>query len=275
MNHSRFLMTLGIALFGLTVTAYALAAGSPPAYAAGMPRSGAEAVPCLLAPTEDAAKEPSRDLGEWRLELEQRKQALEKEFEELIEERSLLEMKEKSLQPGEDPAPIEAEIEQLNQRVQAYETRRATFQSEVEAYNDMIRRQRPEIKRERVVYQGPEAEQADGEQAAKADKPASAAGGGFEPTGNTLDEKAASLEKKREDLDAEYQRLLAEKEAIMAEKEASSTEEEIRKLNDKITAFNSKLKDYESRRKAFNDTVVRFNEEVDKANTNPQEGQGQ
>jgi uncharacterized coiled-coil DUF342 family protein len=275
MNHSRFLMILGIVLFGLTATAYALAAESSPASAAGTFGSEAKTAPLLLAQAEDAATEPSRDLGEWRLELEERKQELEKEFEALIEERSLLEMKEKSLRPGDDPEPIEAAIQQLNQRVQEYENRRATFQSDVEAYNDLIRRQRPEIKRERVVYQGPDAEQAAGEPAAEATKPGSGAGTEFEPTGNTLDEKAASLEEKRESLDAEYQRLLAEKEAIMAEKEAASTEEEIRQLNDKITAFNVKLKDYESRRKAFNETVVRFNEEVDKANTGQQEGKGQ
>lgn len=195
-----------------------------------------------------------KDLTVWKKELQQKRRILEETFMALLDEKSLIEMKQKSLQPEEDPAALESAVLTLKEKVDAYEAQRRLLEQDAAAYNQAVARHSPVIIRERVVYKGPKKETSD-----EKEEESEATAGAGSPPGAEASPTAESLIKRKSELDAEYKTLLEEKEALVQRQADADSEEESRQVNEEIDRFNTRLGDYNQRRQTLNEAVVRFN----------------
>ena len=70
--------------------------------------------------------------------LEQRKEALDKEYQSLIEENDKLEKMRKTVKTADDVKKYNQNVSELNQKLQAHDKKRQAYASDIEAYNARI-----------------------------------------------------------------------------------------------------------------------------------------
>ena len=84
--------------------------------------------------TEDSASEFAKQLKN----LDERKEALDKEYQSLIEENSQLEKMRKTAKTADDVKKYNQNVNDLNKKLQAHDQKRQVYASDVEAYNAKI-----------------------------------------------------------------------------------------------------------------------------------------
>lgn len=84
--------------------------------------------------TEDKASEFANQLKN----LDERKEALDKEYQSLIEENSRLEQTRKTAKTAADVKKYNQSVNDLNKKLQAHDKKRQVYASDVEAYNAKI-----------------------------------------------------------------------------------------------------------------------------------------
>ena len=89
---------------------------------------------------EPAYTDTDLEIIEIRKELQEREKALNQEYKELMEEKGDVERAVAEADAG-DGDPVEPDtIKQLNEKIQSYDERRATLNTEIEAYNQKIKK---------------------------------------------------------------------------------------------------------------------------------------
>lgn len=83
---------------------------------------------------EDKASEFANQLNN----LDERKEALDKEYQSLIEENSRLEQMRKTAKTADDVKKYNQSVNDLNKKLQAHDKKRQVYASDVEAYNAKI-----------------------------------------------------------------------------------------------------------------------------------------
>ena len=190
--------------------------------------------------------------------LEDRKQKLDTEYQELMLQEARLE------EEGKD-AKTNEEIKNHNQKILGFNEKSRKYLENKNAYEKQAAAYRKRVKMEK----------AGGGQGAGDPDAAIVTPADTEPEETPLEASEQSTEEipamrtrlasKKQELDQEYQALLKEKKQVAAEKKNIKTYDDTVANNAKITELNAKIKKHEEKQKAFNQEVDTFNARLEQA----------